>query len=122
MSSYEYPKILYIDPIIGLIKEISYDKFCVVIQSISIDGDDVKLFLYFINSGQNNVGKVIRKRCSCCFEINLEFDELNSATICETIRSEFLQIFNYVFLPEVYNNIEKLFYDNIYIPKCALMQ
>ena len=122
MSNYDYPGILCIEPVIGPITEINDCSFNTVIKSTSIYGDDIKLFLYFIQSGKNKIGNFIRKRCSCCFEINLEFDEFNSATICETVRAHFKEIFNYEFLPEVYNNIERSILDNNYIPKRALMQ
>jgi hypothetical protein len=118
----EYPEILCIGTNIDPIEYIDDNNFSVVIYSISAFGDDVKLYICFSKSYHNLVGMICKKNCACCFQINLEFDEFNSATICETVRANFKDIFNHDFLPEVYNNIEKAIYNSNDIPKRALMQ
>ena len=115
-------RVCIIEKNIGPIKHIDDINFEIVIYSISAYGNDIKLYICFSKSYNNRVGMICKKNCACCFQINLEFDEFNSATICETVRANFKDIFNHEFLPEVYNNIEKAIYDSNDIPKRALMQ
>ena len=118
-----YPDILCIKEFDGIIKPIC-NGFCIIIRSITTSGQDINLFIYVINSidSKKDIGNICKKICHCCFEITLNFCEFNSATICETFRENFNHIFNYEFLPEIYNKIEKAVFYCDDILKCALSQ